>query len=459
MAFWGERFRRKDEEDIWEELRQMLINAPSQNDILQQKRQEQAEVDALVERMFPDLPQSNKEPYLRYEDLVDIPTKQVGTPTGMAVPVLDGNATSERYIDPILEEINSKVDWSDELKAQKMAEVSKIQENALAREKEINREHLIEQAKNYGGAALENGSAAIPGMLGTKVVTGAIKTTKPLIEQIIRKNVARGGVEGLVSGAIEGLGHGLLEDENLLKTTAQGSVLGGVTGTALGKIAGEAVAKTPKIKDLDELLDKRNDWGIAYTKQSGKPEEAIEKLLEQKQGFVPKATSKDGIGDIDFVWGKHESPSGTKKKGSGVGIKHILERRNEQGYDGKNFVKDLPVALDGGNVYTKQNHPGRYYIGDGSKEAVIRTDYDGKKRHWLGSAYYLEAPSQASTGFRTYDRTTADKQFFPLSDLRRNSNIISPSQTNLNPTHQAIKTPMSFDEWLEELKRKRKRGL
>ena len=51
MAFWGELYRRKkDEDDIWEELRQMLINAPSQNDILQQKRQEQAEVDALVER-------------------------------------------------------------------------------------------------------------------------------------------------------------------------------------------------------------------------------------------------------------------------------------------------------------------------------------------------------------------------------------------------------------------------
>ena len=27
MSFWGERYRRPDEEDIWEELKQMLINS------------------------------------------------------------------------------------------------------------------------------------------------------------------------------------------------------------------------------------------------------------------------------------------------------------------------------------------------------------------------------------------------------------------------------------------------
>lgn len=42
-------------------------------------------------------------------------------------------------------------------------------------------------------------------------------------------------------------------------------------------------------KNLDELVDKRKDWGIAFAKQTGKPKEAIDKLLEQKQGFVPKA--------------------------------------------------------------------------------------------------------------------------------------------------------------------------
>ena len=34
MAFWGERFRRPDEEDLWEELRQMLANPPSEQEIM-----------------------------------------------------------------------------------------------------------------------------------------------------------------------------------------------------------------------------------------------------------------------------------------------------------------------------------------------------------------------------------------------------------------------------------------
>ena len=41
------------------------------------------------------------------------------------------------------------------------------------REKEINREHILEQAKNYGGAALELGSAFVPGYGGARI-TGKI---------------------------------------------------------------------------------------------------------------------------------------------------------------------------------------------------------------------------------------------------------------------------------------------
>ena len=38
MAFWGERFRRDDEEDIWEELKQLLANPPSEQEIMQKKK-------------------------------------------------------------------------------------------------------------------------------------------------------------------------------------------------------------------------------------------------------------------------------------------------------------------------------------------------------------------------------------------------------------------------------------
>ena len=89
----------------------------------------------------------------------------------------------------------------------------------------------------------------------------------------------------------------------------------------------------------------------------------------------------------------------------------------------------------------------------------MRTDYNKKPQNWLTSAYYLEeVPQQASAGFRTLDQTRADKQFFPLSDLQRNKNIIPPSQPNLNPCQQFIQKPLSYNDWLEELRRRRKNG-
>ena len=60
----------------------------------------------------------------------------------MTVPILEGNVTYEKRLTPY-EEIDAKLDWSEELKAQKKAEVAKIQETARARENEINREHLL----------------------------------------------------------------------------------------------------------------------------------------------------------------------------------------------------------------------------------------------------------------------------------------------------------------------------
>ena len=375
MSFWLDRFRKEDEEDIWEELKQMLLNSPSEQEIALKKQEEQAKIDAVVERMFPDIKKTQGEPYLRYEDLLnpqdlqkrmqeqymqedyqklmqnsrgdltsqDIlqkmdmvsPKRMNGTNSlvdnyepeelvNELTPLQKGYISTERQLSPY-EEIDSRQNWSEEMKAQKKAEVAKIQEAACAREKEINREHAIEQAKNYGGAALEVGSLAIPGMLQRKVATQAIKMGKPLAEQIVKKTVKRGALEGTLSGAVEGLGRGSRDDENPLKTTAQGTMIGGVAGSALGKVAGDAVAKTPKIKELDDVLDKRKDWGIPFRKQSGKPKEAIEKLLEQKQGFVPKATSKEGVGDIDFVWGKQDYETG-----QGYGFEHIIDGRTRK---------------------------------------------------------------------------------------------------------------------------------
>lgn len=86
MAFYGELFRKKDEEDIWEELKQMLLNSPSEQEITLKKQEEQVKINAALERMFPDLPKQQTEPYLNHEELFGTKKQPMGESTGMAAP-------------------------------------------------------------------------------------------------------------------------------------------------------------------------------------------------------------------------------------------------------------------------------------------------------------------------------------------------------------------------------------
>ena len=124
-----------------------------------------------------------------------------------------------------------------------------------------------------------------------------------------------------------------------------------------------------------------HDFGEAYKEYSGKPDKAINKLIEAKSGHVPSAVIKDGVGGIDFVWGK-----GGK---DGYGLAHIIERRNNQGVDGEKFVRKIPKLLKNGAIL-RSKHEDRVYISDHKETAVIRLDYDGKKAAWLVTAYIKE---------------------------------------------------------------------
>ena len=237
MSFYGELFRKKDEEDIWEELRQMLLNPPSEQEIALKKQEEQAKIDAALEKMFPDVEKPKTEPYLEYEDLFDKPKTMVGEPTGMATPMYEGSVAYEKHLTPY-EQIDSKKDWSDELKAQKKAEVAKIEEAYEARNKEINREHVLEQAKNYGGAALEIGSAAVPGYGGAKLAGTLAKKLAPKLGRKIASEIATGTLKGASSGTVAGLGESLLENESLTSTLPKNIAQNIASNTMLNSTGG-----------------------------------------------------------------------------------------------------------------------------------------------------------------------------------------------------------------------------
>lgn len=127
------------------------------------------------------------------------------------------------------------------LSPEKQAKVDAILKKYEEQNRQIEREHAKEMAKLYGGAALQIGSAFIPGTLGLKLAGGAIKGLTPIVGRKIAQNVATGVTSGLTSGAVEGLGRGLMENQNPLKTMATdslaGGLLGGLGGYGLGKVA------------------------------------------------------------------------------------------------------------------------------------------------------------------------------------------------------------------------------
>ncbi|WP_240448357.1 DUF3519 domain-containing protein [Helicobacter pylori] len=65
-----------------------------------------------------------------------------------------------------------------------------------------------------------------------------------------------------------------------------------------------------------------SEWGNNYSEFKGDGLGAINKLLETKKGFVAGAFYKEGLGDIDLVWGNKD-----------YGLEHILKRRESDAID------------------------------------------------------------------------------------------------------------------------------
>ncbi|GAA8819479.1 DUF3519 domain-containing protein [Helicobacter pylori] len=73
---------------------------------------------------------------------------------------------------------------------------------------------------------------------------------------------------------------------------------------------------------LQDAVTPLKEFGKNYPEFALKPKEALEKLLQEKNGQVAGAAFRDDLGGIDFVWGKDGK--------DGYGLAHILEKREKQ---------------------------------------------------------------------------------------------------------------------------------
>ncbi|MGN8467345.1 DUF3519 domain-containing protein [Helicobacter pylori] len=120
--------------------------------------------------------------------------------------------------------------------------------------------------------------------------------------------------------------HTISEFSKRLEISAKNSKFSNATMRKIEEITqGVKSAKeniTKQKKAVQDAITPLKQFGKNYAEFILKPKEALEKLLQEKNGQVAGAAYRDDLGGIDFVWGKDGK--------DGYGLAHILEKREKQ---------------------------------------------------------------------------------------------------------------------------------
>ncbi|EPN3900336.1 PBECR2 nuclease fold domain-containing protein, partial [Campylobacter upsaliensis] len=117
----------------------------------------------------------------------------------------------------------------------------------------------------------------------------------------------------------------------------------------------DSIAQTRQYLEDTFNIKPLEEFGTNYAEFYRDGKGAVEKLLAEKQGQVSGAFYKEGLGEIDLVWGD------SKK-----GLSHILERRTQdfinQGlekgkaeYKVRELLSEIPQILENGKILSQNN--------------------------------------------------------------------------------------------------------
>ena len=149
----------------------------------------------------------------------------------------------------------------------------------------------------------------------------------------------------------------------------------------------EQIYQAQEANNLKDILETqlKEDFGENFEGFKGK--EAVLKLLEEKRGQVKGAFYKEGLGEIDLVWGDEN-----------FGLRHIL---NKHGGEFENLARELSEAVENGKIV--KDDKGRLRLEYENKIVGIKDNWKGEKtNHWVVTAYVKkekEASLYASTSF------------------------------------------------------------
>lgn len=177
-------------------------------------------------------------------------------------------------------------------------------------------------------------------------------------------------------------------------------------------------------------------FGENYSQFENKPKDAIEFLFKKKSGQVKNVFNKEGLGEIDLIWGNEER-----------GLSHIIKRHiiEQNDFD---TVDELAVKIElslklgkvgqlyekGNKVDIRRNEVKLVLV----KEVVFDKEDNFKNKHWILTSYD-QSKSQKD---KIRKATSEDIAFENVGDRSDEVEIIHKSATETVRTN----TPFSEEE-------------
>ncbi|GAA9386189.1 hypothetical protein BTM416_14650 [Helicobacter pylori] len=240
----------------------------------------------------------------------------------------------------------------------------------------------------------------------------------------------------------------LIDQEDLLKTTEN---LNETTQEAKNLSPLEQ-AKAEKLAKLQHAITPLKEFGKNYPEFALKPKEALEKLLQEKNGQVAGAAFRDDLGGIDFVWGRDGK--------SGYGLAHIIESREKQytrlGLNAEQIkertdelLKEIPNILQKG--FKEEDRPG-YAVITLNNSKVILSKFKGDnelKNHYMITSFERdEKVLRELDTIATLSNDYRDGINYSTSNLNGENNTKKP----IIDQEDLLKTTENLNETTQEAK-------
>ncbi|WP_101005245.1 DUF3519 domain-containing protein [Helicobacter pylori] len=213
-------------------------------------------------------------------------------------------------------------------------------------------------------------------------------------------------------------------------------------------------ANAEKLAKLESAITPLKEFGKNYPEFALKPKEALEKLLQEKNGQVAGAAYREDLGGIDFVWGTPKT-----KDSNGYGLAHIIEKREKQytrlGLNAEQIkertdelLKSIPEVIENGMLF--KDDLGRVSVELNHIKVGLKNTWDNNNlnNHFVVTSY--ERDEKVLRELETKP---------PLSnDYKDNSNYSVLNLNKNDPTTNALKNqepPLSVLEKSQLEKRKK----